>query len=274
MEPHTASFSTPDFDRINLPAYQHRRVIRHVGTATGWLEPGEEAAIAFVAERARNLPVLDIGVGGGRTAPLLCDLSSDYRGIDYAPAMVALARRRFPALTFVEMDARRMLFGDAAFGLAVFSYNGIDSVDMAGRERVLSEVHRVLRPDGYFVFSALNRRSAALARQWPDWSVFHQTGLSPYRVSRACARLVLGGFNRLRHAPLVHEGAEIAVGQIPAYDFALLTLFVSVAEQVRQLRSAGFSVEAILDPGGAELPQDGSQETDAPWYYYVARKAG
>src|SRR6185437_14233422 len=179
MDTQSVPFSAPAFDRINLPAYQKRRVIRRVADAAGWLEPGEEKAVASVAGHVRNLPVLDLGVGGGRTAPLLSALSTDYRGIDYAPAMVAIARQRFPAMTFLEMDARRLLFPDASFGLAMFSYNGIDSVDLAGRQLVVQEVHRVLRPGGYFVFSSLNRRSAAMARRWPDWTVFRQTGRSP-----------------------------------------------------------------------------------------------
>jgi SAM-dependent methyltransferase len=274
METHPVTFRSSEFDRINLPAYQTRRVVRWAGAAAGWLEPGEERAVGLVAERVQDLPVLDLGVGGGRTAPLLAKLSTDYRGIDYAPAMVKMARQRYPALTFLEMDARHLLFADASFGLAMFSYNGIDSVDVAGRERVLHEVHRVLRPDGYFVFSSLNRRSVAAARQWPDWSVFRHTGLSPHRVSRACAHLALGGFNRLRRTSLIYESEDIAVGPIAAYDFALVTLFVSAAEEVRRLRSAGFEMEAILEPDGTELPADGSRETDAGWYYYVARKPG
>src|SRR6185437_13791763 len=98
------------------------------------------------------------------------------------------------------------------------------------------------------------------------------TGRSPGGFSRACAHTILGGFNRLRHSPMVRETTDLAIGQIAAYDFALVTLFISVAEQRRQLDAAGFQVEAVLEPDGTELPADGGRESDAEWHYYVARK--
>jgi hypothetical protein len=40
---------------------------------------------------------------------------------------------------------------------------------------------------------------------------------------------------------------------------------------VRQLRDAGFSVRAIFDRAGNEVPVDG-QGTGEAWYHYVAEK--
>ena len=264
--------SVPALDRVNRRAYANPRVLRQFGEAKGWLDAGEQNAIAMVAESARGTPVLDLGVGGGRTAPLLRTISNDYRGIDYAPAMVAVSRQRFPDLAFLEMDARKLAFPDNMFGLVTFSYNGIDSIDLAGRLQVLREVRRVLRPDGHFVFSALNRQSAAAARRWPDWSVFRQGGRSGLNVVRGFAKLALGGFNRLRLSYLVQDAPDHSVGHISAHNFGLVALFTSVNEQVRQLHETGFTIDAILDAQGVSLATDGRQTTDAAWCYYVARK--
>src|SRR5690348_5879799 len=89
-------FSTPYFDRINQRTYSRPGVLRQFESATGWLEPGERIAIERVADAVRGGAILDIGIGGGRTAPLLGEISKNYRGIDYSPAMVQVARRRFP----------------------------------------------------------------------------------------------------------------------------------------------------------------------------------
>ncbi len=161
MMTETIPLRIPEFDRINQRTYRKRGVLRQFEAASGWLEPGERVAIEHVANAARDGAILDIGIGGGRTAPLMANISANYRGIDYTPDMVAVARRRFPGLCFHEMDARRMSFADDSFDLVAFSYNGIDSVDLAGRLDILRQVHRVLVPGGYFVFSALNRQGSA-----------------------------------------------------------------------------------------------------------------
>ena len=129
MASDTIPHRAPYMDRVNRGTWRRRGPLRQFGTASGWLEAGEQVAIEYVAHFVRDTPILDIGVGGGRTAPLLAALSADYRGIDYLAEMVALARRRFPAFRFLEMDARRLSFPDQSFRLVTFSYNGIDSVE-------------------------------------------------------------------------------------------------------------------------------------------------
>ena len=50
----------------------------------------------YVAIEARCRPILDIGVGAGRTTQLLRAISRDYVGIDDSPAMVEMCRAAHP----------------------------------------------------------------------------------------------------------------------------------------------------------------------------------
>jgi SAM-dependent methyltransferase len=186
--------------------------------------------------------------------------------------MVEVARQRFPNVRFLEMDARRLDFADGSFDLVAFTYNGIDSMDLADRRQVLHNVQRVLRPAGYFVFSALNRQGSAHNDGWPDFSVFRGMGASPFALMHALGRLVLGGVNRLRLRPLLREEEDVAIGNISAHCFGLITVFLSLKAQLRELAQVGFHVEAIFEPEGRRLPADGSEVSDAPWYHFVARK--
>lgn len=240
-------------------------------SSAGW---NQESASQYysVADSVRGAPILDIGVGGGRTAPLMHEISSNYCGIDFAPAMVA--RRRFPGFDFREMDARRMEFNDATFTLATFSYNGIDSVDLEGRHAIMHEVHRVLRPGGYFVFSTLNRNGSEWLPHWPNWDVYHGAGVRPLPLLRSTAKLVLSGANRLRWSRYRQDYGEAAIGSLAAHDFSLVTMFTTPAATHRQLQEAGFVVEAMFDPDGHALPPDEWPDTTSPWYHVVARKHG
>lgn len=268
----TFPLRAPYMDRINRGTWRRRGALRQFGTAAGWLEPGEQVAIDCVASFVRDAPILDIGVGGGRTAPLLAALSADYRGIDYLAEMVALARRRFPAFSFLEMDARRLSFPDHSFRLVTFTYNGIDSVDLAGRMAILQEIHRVLVPGGYFVFSALNLGGPARDDHWLDLNVFNSAGLSPMRLLRASARFALGGLNGLRLRFRTRTAHDIAIGNVSAHNFGLITLFTSVGEQVRQAQECGFEIDAIIDPAGRRVTLGGEQPSDAAWHYFILQK--
>jgi SAM-dependent methyltransferase len=261
-------------DRVNRAAYRRRGPRRQFENASGWLEPGETAAVLSAAREAHGAPILDIGVGGGRTTPLMRTISKTYCGIDYIPEMVAIARRRFPDADFRVMDARHMDFADGQFAFATFSYNGIDSVDLTGRRRVITEVRRVLRPGGRFVFSTLNRNSMARLPRWPDWQVFHGTGLQPAPLFRATAKLIVGGINHLRGLPLAHDDGEAAVANLSAHNFALMVVFTSLQTQVRQLNDAGFAVEAIYTPEAVPVSPDDPGNTAAPWHHFVARAVG
>jgi SAM-dependent methyltransferase len=259
-------------DRVNRRTYSNRGAVRQFAAASGWLERGERLAIECAAATARDAPILDIGIGGGRTTPLMTEISRTYVGIDYTPSMVEVARRRFPGLCFQEMDARTLRFADGSFQLVTFSYNGIDSVDPAGRLEILRQVHRVLRPGGCFVFSTLNLHGAAWGASWPDWSVYREAGLSATRLAHAVAKLALGGINRLRALSARRVDTDAAIGAISAHNFGLLAVFTSLGEQLRQLKECGFQVEAIFEPSGHQVASDGSEATEAPWCHFVARR--
>jgi hypothetical protein len=62
---------TPQLDRINRNAYERRSALRMFGDASGCLDEGERVAVQLVADAACAAPILDIGIGGGRTAPLM-----------------------------------------------------------------------------------------------------------------------------------------------------------------------------------------------------------
>src|SRR5215813_1559546 len=117
----------------------------------------EATIIAALKDELRDRPLLDIGVGTGRTAPFLRAVSTNYIGIDAAEPMVDLARQRYTDATFLAVDAAHMPdFKDGQFAAAFFFGNGIDGLDPADRTRMLREVHRVLGGNGVFAFSARN----------------------------------------------------------------------------------------------------------------------
>src|SRR5437870_5049989 len=155
-----------DLDSVNRPTWSQPDTVRLYERLQGWTDPGEHAAFEYVADEARGQPILDMGVGAGRTTKFLMPVSPDYVAIDYTQEMVDAFRKLHPGVRCERMDARDLsAFGDGQFALVVFSFNGIDAVNLEGRMKVLREVHRVLRPGGRFFFSAHNHEGPGRGEQ-------------------------------------------------------------------------------------------------------------
>lgn len=131
--------------------------------------------------------VLDLGVGAGRTTPHLAARAKRYVGLDYSDAMIARCREKYPEQEFVLGDAADLsAFDDRTFDAVVFSFNGLGCLpEDDQRRRCLSEITRVLRPGGAFVFSLHNPRcllyrpvldGASLPKK--AWRVAYAAGVS------------------------------------------------------------------------------------------------
>jgi ubiquinone/menaquinone biosynthesis C-methylase UbiE len=89
--------------------------------------------------------VLDCGCGTGIFSR--CFSSRGYFGIDIAPDYVERARSQFPRRHFQVMDASCLSFPDHSFDCVLLS-GVIHHVSDQVAHRILSEIHRVLRPEG------------------------------------------------------------------------------------------------------------------------------
>lgn len=103
----------------------------------------------------RGMRVLDVATGPGHVAGRALARGALATGIDLAPEMLAVARRRHPGLELIEADADGPLpFADGCFDAVVGSFvlNHLPRPD-----RALLEFGRVLAPGGAAAFSVWDR---------------------------------------------------------------------------------------------------------------------
>lgn len=276
MERHPqAREARADLDAINRPTWARRDTVRLYEHLHGYTDPGEKAAIDLVAPRVRGRPILDIGVGAGRTTELLLPLSADYVGIDYTAEMVHACRKLHPQARIEHMDARDLgAFADGQFALVMFSFNGIDAVGPQDRMRVLHEAHRVLQPGGWFLFSAHNHEGPGRGEQ-PQvripftWNPI-KLGWRGIKTISAWPRAVMN-HRRLSRLNETHE--DWSVMNAGAHEFGIVVVYTTLAGQKQQLREAGFECEAVFDNVRGQRLPDGADTRDVWWFHYVARKA-
>ena len=156
-----------------------------------WLQAPEETILRLMLPLLNTARMLDMGVGGGRTTLHFAKWVREYVGADYLESMVLECRKRFagyPAhISFQVCDARSMeMFEDASFDFILFSHNGIDSVTHEDRLKILKEIRRVGKPDGYFCFSSHNLNWYEKDLEWR-----RIISLDPRLVAQRTKRLVV-----------------------------------------------------------------------------------
>ena len=143
------------FDRI-APRYDRLNAVLTCRLDRRWRRAALAAAALAPGDRA-----LDVACGTGDLAALAAATGARAVGVDFAPAMLAAARRRRPGAMLVRADAGALPFrtGSADVVLCGFALRNFVAI-----EPVLAEAARVLRPGGRLVLLEVATPRGRLAR--------------------------------------------------------------------------------------------------------------
>lgn len=134
--------------------------------------------------------ILDLGCGTGRTTIPLFQLGyTGIIGLDIAESMIQraqdLARSVEAEVSFVTGNACDLRYPDHSFDSALFSYNGIMQIPgRQNRKKALSEIQRVLRPGGVFIFTTHDQESS------PEFGKFWREEERKWRLGLQDPRLL------------------------------------------------------------------------------------
>lgn len=246
-----------------LGYYEREDIARIYGQRQDLL-PAEKVLFEVHRERIAGQRVLDLGCGGGRTTPWLHALAAEYVGVDYSARMIDICRARYPGFAFVQGDATNLTsFGDASFDFVLFSYNGIDTMSHAPRLKVLAEVRRVLRDEGWFAFSSHNIDCRDIVVAFDRSAPITPEGLRRnFKYLRSYLRV-------RRHQVRTTEYALLSDPRAGRWQ---LTYFISKPNQITQLGAAGFVDTEIFSWDGRRVAAD-EPDRDSMAFYYICRKS-
>jgi SAM-dependent methyltransferase len=280
----TNSMDMSEIDRpANLDVYSSRDVVAYYA-GLSYLTSCER--LLFENYLKPGMAILDLGVGGGRTAPYLSGLTSRYIGLDYAEDMIKVCRTKFPGLQFAVADASDLSsFGHGSFDAVVFSFNGVDYLAPdQKRHQCLQECFRVLKPGGVFIFSTHNPR--ALFVDW-RWDRERVRGLAS-KVSGGRTLLfypalvaLTGGRIALALVRTAQKSAPRAAQRLPTRAFwrgegylvdpthgGLLTHSAVPSRVIAELANFQFKLLSTLPE---DYPQP-SRQYGTRWFYYAFAK--
>lgn len=206
--------------------YNQAEVVKHYTHAAAnvglWIS--EEKVFNRVFKREDS--ILELGTGAGRIAIGLHEIGfKNVIGVDIAPEMIAAARRAAKILEypvpFRVGDATRLNFGDELFEGAIFGFNGLMQIpQQENRRKALGEICRVLKPGGWFVFTAHDRELQARKRFWAKERLLWRSGKQKKEIDQ--------------YGDL-YEPTE----------YGNMFIHVPTSDEMRkELKSAGFRVEA------------------------------
>jgi ubiquinone/menaquinone biosynthesis C-methylase UbiE len=129
------------------------------------LVPHRERVIASAEGR-----VLEIGIGSGLNLPFYGPHVHEIVGLEPAPRLIAMARQvaeRMPMpVTFMEESAAAIPLDDNAVDTVVMTWT-LCTIPQA--DRALSEMRRVLKPNGRLLFVEHGLAPDDGVRRWQDW---------------------------------------------------------------------------------------------------------
>lgn len=105
----------------------------------------------------KDMKILDLGCGAGRTTRVLKDSGYDVIGVDISKELIDSAKNNHPDIDFRVGDASSLEFTDDEFDLVFFSFNGLDYLfPKSQRLQAIASIGRVLKSGGLFVYSSHN----------------------------------------------------------------------------------------------------------------------
>jgi SAM-dependent methyltransferase len=100
--------------------------------------------------------MLDVGHGNGAISNYYHTKGIDITGIEVVPAYVEMASQMYPEVKFILYDGKNFPFEDSIFDTIILN-DVLEHISYEDIETVLSEVKRVLTPDGVVYISVMNR---------------------------------------------------------------------------------------------------------------------
>lgn len=185
---------------------------RYVGLVT---DVGLWKSEQYVFEKflEKQSKILDVGCGAGRTTFGLFERGfKNIEGVDASKKLIAhakkLAKQKSEPINFYVDDALALDAANESFDAVVFSYNGLMTIPGSDkRAYAVSEIARVLRPGGLFVFTTHDREDSFQDKLfWKQEKLRFENGTNDKRLTEFGDRIIEeAGEELFVHIPTTKE---------------------------------------------------------------------
>ncbi len=249
---------------INFKTYNSPSIVNDYFLAIEeGLQAPEKYLFEYLKDKINDKKILDIGIGAGRTTKYLVELTDKYIGIDYSAAMIQKAKEKFQNIDLYIGDARDLkMFEDEKFDFILFSFNGIDSVNHDDRIKIFNEIKRILKKEGYFVFSSHNREYFKKKFKF----------IYPKKKPIFLVKNLQGIINFYKNKSKEIYTNDYCIVNDSGQNYSLLTYYITMEKQIQQLVELGFNSKILCVNRSGELIVNNEMSKKSVWIYYCVQK--
>lgn len=149
-----------------------------------WLE-------LFTKELKKEAKILDVGCGSGEPiTSYFIERAFDVTGVDFSPNMLAIARARFPQVSWIEADMRNLNINEPYDGL--IAWNSLFHLSQGDQIKTLEKFANYLVSGGFFLFTAGDKKGEVMGRI-NGHDVYHSSlsAIEYEQILRKCQMQVL-----------------------------------------------------------------------------------
>jgi ubiquinone/menaquinone biosynthesis C-methylase UbiE len=234
--------------------YANEDVLSHYMRATNNVGLWESEKIMFAKYFSKEQSLLELGTGTGRIAFGMERMGfGNITGIELSKEMTKEAQRIAKVIrsgvSLRQGDATKLKFEDNFFDGAIFGFNGLMQIPKkANRRKAMSEVFRVIKPEGYFIFTTHDRNNPRRTSYWKKQKALWDRGDQDPRLDDFGDRF-----------------EETPLGD--------LYIHIPIPEEIREdLKSVGFKVLSDLLRSNISRENPAVQDFSDECRFWVAQK--
>lgn len=132
-----------------------------------------------------GMTLLDLGCGPGLYTQRFAEAGLQTTGVDYSQNSIDYAKDNDSETTYLCQNYIDIDFPDDSFDIVMMIYGDLCVLSNEERDNLLSKIHQMLKPDGYFVFDVTQPKVHQYLENYNHWSVAPDGGFwkpDPYLI--------------------------------------------------------------------------------------------